>query len=108
SLEAVGRSPRLECAAAQHGRPGRLDHAGSGECLLPRLDGAGPGDQREGVAADPPAASLDYGRPGRALTRHELVRLSDRQYALYSVALLECESLERLAVAEGPDHQRLV
>ena len=61
-LEGVGRGARLECATAQH-RGARVGDGVRGcQGLFPRFDGAGPCDEPEVRAPDPPAPDLDHGR----------------------------------------------
>jgi hypothetical protein len=64
ALERVRRRPRLERAAAQHRDAFQRDAPRGLERLLPRLHGAGTGDEAEVAVADAAPVDLDHGRVG--------------------------------------------
>ena len=104
-LEGVRRGARLVGAAAQHRAPVLGDHPGHLEGLVAALHRAGPGDQREVVAADLAAVDVDHGSLALAeLGRGELVRLQDRHQVVDARRPLEPQRRDPVAVADRPDH----
>jgi hypothetical protein len=104
-----GDGARLVGAAAEHRRAGRGHDPRRLERLVARLDRARPGDEREVLAADLPAADLeDRGRPAAQLGRRQLVGLEDRHDLVDAGCGVEAEALDVLAVADGADHGHLL
>jgi hypothetical protein len=79
------------------------------ERLVARLDGARAGDEREVLAADPPAPDVED-RPLAVpeLRRGELVGLEDRDDAIDAVGALEVEAGDVLEIADRADDRHLL
>jgi hypothetical protein len=81
------------------------DHPGHLERLVAALDGAGPRDQREVIAAHLAAVDVDHRPLALAeLSRGELVRLQDRHQMVDPRRPLEPEAGDPVAVAYSPDY----
>src|SRR5215218_7229285 len=105
TLERVGRRPRLVGAAAEKARAAGGDHVRGRQRLVARLDGAGAGDEREGLAAEAAAVDVHDGPLAwLELGRREIERLKDRHDLLDALVALEPEAGDVLAVADGADH----
>ena len=107
-LERVRGGARLVGAAAEQRRAGVAHDARGLERLLARLDRAGPGDQREVVAADLAPLDIEHGALAVGdLRGGELVGLEDRHDAVDARLALEPEALDAgvlLDVADRADH----
>jgi hypothetical protein len=103
ALEGVGRGARLERAAAQQRGAGGLGHPRRRMCLVRRLDGARPGDQRHGLRADGHSPDL-HDRPLRMLLANDqLVLGRDSRHPAYPGQPVQVQRRELLDVADQSD-----
>ncbi len=103
ALERVRARARLEGAAAQDRRAGRLDPVGRLEELVAALHGTGAGHDREAPVADRRVEHPDHRVLGVELARGELERPADRRDSLHARQRAEAAHEHRLARAHLTD-----